>query len=106
MLKMIPGSLKVASQSLLFRCNEDEHEISCSILAHALDDLIRFHELDIRSEQAADQLVSQIERVVNDKVTAHRLEPNGEIVIRSIDILRYGSNPFGQDKTKDADKSR
>jgi hypothetical protein len=106
MLKMMPGSVKAASQSLLFRCNDGPQEIACSILAHALDDLFRFHGLDVKDDQAIDQLLGQIERIVNDKVGAGRLEPNGEIVIRGIDILRYGSNPFGQGQANGENHSR
>ena len=98
MLKMMPGSVKAGSQSLAFRCKDGEQEIACSILAHALDDLIRFHGIDVQNDQEMDQLLSQIERVANDKINARRIEPNGEIVIRSIDILRYGSNPFGREE--------
>jgi hypothetical protein len=99
MLKMMPGSVNVGSQCITFRCNDGQLEIACSILAHALDDLIRFHEIDDESDEGMDQLLSQIERVANDKIDARRLEPNGEIVIRSIDILRYGINPFGREES-------
>ena len=98
MLKMMPGSLKIGPQSLMFRSKNEEQEIACSILAQALDDLIGFHGIDAQNDQSADQILELIERIVNDKIDARRVEPNGEIVIRSIDILRYGTNPFGQDK--------
>jgi hypothetical protein len=51
-----------------------------------------------------DELVARIERIVHDKIKANRLEPNGEIVIRSIDVLRFGSNPIGREEAHGPDE--
>jgi hypothetical protein len=62
------------------------------ITQDALDDLTQFHRLDISKDEPLNALVMQIERIANAKFNAGRVEVNGEIVIRPLDLLRYGFN--------------
>jgi hypothetical protein len=106
MLRMVSGSVKAASQSLAFQCDDGAEVIACSIMERALDDLIRFHDIDVETEEGMDELLGQVERIVHDKIKAGRLEPTGDVVIRTIDVLRFGSNPVGQGEDKGANQTR
>jgi hypothetical protein len=101
---MVSGSLGIGPQSLTFQCDEGAEVIACTIMDHALDDLIGFYNIDIETGEGMDELVARIERIVHDKIKANRLEPNGEIVIRSIDVLRFGSNPIGREEAHAPDE--
>jgi hypothetical protein len=58
--------------------------------AEALCDLAEFHRLRSLDDGALESLLPEIERLVNSKFNAGRLEQNGELWIRASDLLRYG----------------
>ena len=89
-LKVISGTVNVGSQRLSFQCGDGDNSVVCCIMRDALDDLIQFHRFDISRDEPFDALLTQIERIANAKFNAGRVEPNGELVIKPVDLLRYG----------------
>jgi hypothetical protein len=89
-LKVILETVEAASQRLSFKCSGGEQAISCSITVDALDDLIRFHRLDVSQEKTVDALLKEVERLANEKFDDGRVERNGELAINATDVLRYG----------------
>jgi hypothetical protein len=49
-----------------------------------------FHRFDNTEDGALDAVLPEIERLVNSKFEAARLEQNGAVWIRASDLLRYG----------------
>jgi Protein of unknown function (DUF1488) len=89
-LNVVPGSIVVAPDRLLFQCSIGEKSIACSITAEALDDIVHFYRLDVSRDEAFDTLVKEIERTANGKFGDGRVERDGQLAIRSLDVLRYG----------------
>jgi Protein of unknown function (DUF1488) len=89
-LSVVPGTIVVAPDRLLFQCNIGEKSIACSITAEALDDILHFHRLDVSKDEAFDTLLKEIERTANGKFGDGRVERDGQLAIRSLDVLRYG----------------
>jgi hypothetical protein len=89
-LKVIPETIAAASQRLSFQCNGGDKAISCSITVDAVNDLIQFHRLDVSGDEAVNALITEIERLANEKFCAGRVENNGELAITATDVLRYG----------------
>jgi hypothetical protein len=89
-LNVVPGTIVVAPDRLLFQCNIGEKSIVCSITAEALDDILHFHRLDVSKDEAYDTLLKEIERTANGKFGDGRVERDGQVAIRSLDVLRYG----------------
>ena len=89
-LNVVPGTIVVAPDRLLFQCNIGEKSIACSITAEALDDILHFHRLDVSKDVAFDTLLKEIERTANGKFGDGRVERDGQLAIRSLDVLRYG----------------
>jgi hypothetical protein len=89
-LKIVPGTIYAESRALSFQCGDGgEQAITCRITAEALDDLVHLYHLDVRKDEAVDALVKEIEHLANEKFGAGRVEQNGELVIGTIDVLRY-----------------
>jgi hypothetical protein len=88
-LKVIARSLEARAEGVLFQCDRGGETISCGILALALRDLIDFHRIKNTEADAFRVLLPEIERLVNAKYDAGRIEKDG-LVIRSVDLLRYG----------------
>ena len=55
-LNMVPGTIVVGPDRLLFQCIIGEKSISSSITAEALDDILHFHRLDVSKDEAFDTL--------------------------------------------------
>jgi hypothetical protein len=89
-LKVIPNTFEAASQRLSFQCSGADNAVSCSITVNALDDLVQLHRLNVREDKAVEALLKEIEYLANEKFSAGRVERNGELAIKSIDVLRYG----------------
>src|SRR5437660_1724895 len=88
-LNDVSGTILAAQDRLLFQCNIGERSIGCSITAEALDDILHFHRLDVSKDEAFDTLLKEIERTANGKFGDGRVERDGQLAIRSIDVLRY-----------------
>jgi hypothetical protein len=89
-LKVIPETIEASPQRLSFKCSGGERAISCSITVEAVNDLIRFHRIDVSGGEAVDALLKEVERLANEKFIAGRVEQNGELAINATDVLRYG----------------
>jgi hypothetical protein len=88
-LTVIVESLEARAEGVLFKCDRGSDTIPCGILALALRDLIDFHRIKSTPEDAFRVLLPEIERLVNAKFDAGRIEKDG-LVIRPVDLLRYG----------------
>jgi hypothetical protein len=76
---------------LLFQCSDGEMTFNCQATEGALEGIVQLHGLDINKDESFDVIASEIEQVLNQKRNDVRLEPDGSIVARKIDILRYGT---------------
>jgi hypothetical protein len=93
-LNVVPRTIVVAGDRLLFQCSIGDKSIACSITAEALDDILHFHRLDVSKDEAFDTLLKEIERTANGKFGDGRVERDGQLAIRSLDVLRYGIQEF------------
>ena len=89
-LKVIAGSIHPQAKAISFRCVGYAGQIECHMTATALRDLIEFHRFRSLDEEAFEALLPEIERLVNAKFNAGRVDENGELWIRVSDLLRYG----------------
>jgi hypothetical protein len=67
-----------------------ERVVACAITREALHDLGFHHGFRASGQELVRALAPQIERLAKAKYRAGRIEENGELVIRSVDLLRYG----------------
>jgi hypothetical protein len=89
-LRITPGTVSAGPRGLSFQFVSDAGVIAGSIMQDALQELILFHHLDVSKDESVDALVGEIERIANAKLYAQRLDSNGELAIRMLDVLRYG----------------
>jgi hypothetical protein len=89
-LRVIAESLKAQSAGLSFQCNRDGEIIDCGVASEVLRDLLSFHRLEGSGDDAFRALLQEIERLANAKSDAGRFEEDGALVIRDVDLLRYG----------------
>jgi hypothetical protein len=89
-LKLVPGTINVESNALSFQCGDGAKAVACSITAGALDDILQYHRLESSNDDADEALLNKIELILNAKFGAGRIEPDGSLVIKTIDALRYG----------------
>jgi hypothetical protein len=89
-LRLISESLEVQSAGLSFQCDHDGEIIYCGVASEVLRDLLSFHRLEGSGHDAFRALLQEIERLVNAKSDAGRFEEDGVLVIRDVDLLRYG----------------
>jgi hypothetical protein len=71
--------------------------VSGNISAETLRDLTDFHQVKGSQEEGFAALLPEIERLLNAKLQAGRIEENGELSIRAADLLRFGFQ--ARDKT-------
>ena len=88
--RLIPGSLEVQSAGLSFQCDHDGNTILCGVSGDVLHDLLAFHRLESSGGDAFRALPPELERLAMAKLLAGRLEENGMLIIRDVDLLRYG----------------
>ena len=89
-LKVILESLKAGSTGLSFQCDQDGKTIDCVVVSNVLIDLLSFHRLESSGEDGLRTLLPEIERLSNAKGQAGRFDEDGVLVIREVDLLRYG----------------
>src|ERR1019366_6066673 len=89
-LKVIAKSLRIGSLSVSFQCDDGATTIVCGIMGDAFRDLMDFHGLHAPPSEVFRALLPEIERLVNIKHAAGRLEQNGDLMIRAGDLVRYG----------------
>jgi hypothetical protein len=95
-LTVLAESLSALPEGLCFRCDRNGHTIQAGISELALRDLIDFHAFKSSKDKALRVLLPEIERLANAKCDAGRFEENGWLVIRPVDLIRYGFQ--GQDR--------
>lgn len=89
-LKVILESLRAQSTGLAFQCDQDGKTIDCGVVSNVLLDLLAFHRLESSGDDGLRALLPEIERLANAKGQAGRFDEDGVLVIREIDLLRYG----------------
>jgi hypothetical protein len=89
-LKIIPESLEAQADGVRFQSDCGDGNIVCGITDTALRDLLDFHRVKSTAAGASRALLPEIERLVNAKCDAGRFEEDGAVVIRPVDILRFG----------------
>jgi len=89
-LRVIAASLRAQSAGLSFQCGRDGETIDCGVAGDVLRDLLTFHQFDDSGEDPFRALLPEIERLANAKSDAGRFEEDGALVIRAVDLLRYG----------------
>lgn len=92
-LKIIVETLRIGSLSVAFKCEAGETIIVCGIMSDAVRDLIDVNQLNATNDGGISALLQAIERLVNLKHDAGKFEENGELVIRTSDLVHYG---FGE----------
>ncbi len=96
-LRVIAGSLEAHPAGLSFKCGREGETIVCGVASDVLRDLLYFHRLE--GDDAFRALLPEIERLANAKSEAGRFEEDGALVIRSVDLLRFG---FGGKSSRSA----
>jgi hypothetical protein len=89
-LKVILPTLKARPRSLAFQCDNGMKHIAGSIAADTLLDIMDFHRIKGTQEYGFQALLPEIERLVNAKSESGKFDENGELSIRTADLLRYG----------------
>jgi hypothetical protein len=89
-LKVTVQTLSARPQSLAFQCEDGMKTISASISAETLRDMTDFHQIKGSPEEGFRALLPEIERLLNAKFQAGRIEESGELSIRAADLLRFG----------------
>jgi hypothetical protein len=89
-LMVLPQSLEAQSDGIRFQCRLGDKIIECGIVDVALRDLVSFHRIRKTEHDSLRVVLPELERLVNAKYQAGRLEEDGWVVIRSVDLLRYG----------------
>lgn len=80
----------VLSVGLSVPLKMSERPVACAITREALYDLGFHHGFRAGAQELLRALGPQIERLTKAKFRAGKVEENGELVIRSVDLLRYG----------------
>jgi hypothetical protein len=89
-LRVIVGSLQAQSAGLSFQCDHDGKRVNSGVASNVSRDLLAFHRFETAGDDPVRALLPEIERLANDKSDAGRFEENGTLVIREVDLLRYG----------------
>src|SRR5689334_5973640 len=89
-LRIIMGSVEARSPSISFRVDDGADGLVCGISRNAVLDLAAHHGLQGSEERLFLALWLVIERLVQAKFQASRIEESGEILIGSADLLLYG----------------
>jgi hypothetical protein len=89
-LTVIVESLEAHAKGVLFQCDCGDGKIDGGITDTALRDLIDFHRIKSTAADASRVLLPELERIVNAKCDAGRFEEDGGLLIRPVDLLRYG----------------
>ena len=89
-LTVIVEGLNAQAEGVCFQCDCGDGKIAGGITDTALRDLIDFHRIKSTAADACRVLLPEIERLVNAKCDAGRFEGDGGLLIRPVDLLRYG----------------
>jgi hypothetical protein len=86
------GTFDVHSHGISFNLHDGTTTmVPCTVAGQVLLDLADHHFMSFSSkEQAFSLLIPEIERLASAKYEAGRLEDNGELLIGTADLLRFG----------------
>jgi hypothetical protein len=89
--RVASGKFDIESQSVCFHLDDGTNIVPCTVAGQVLLDLADHYFLSCGTMTAAfSLLLPEVERLVNAKYGYGRLEENGELVIGTADLLRYG----------------
>jgi hypothetical protein len=90
-LRVTSGKLDIQSGSISCNLQDGKSIILCTIAIEVLRDLADHSMLNWSTDiQAFGLLIPEIERLANIKNRLGRLEENGDLVLGTVDLLRYG----------------
>jgi Protein of unknown function (DUF1488) len=93
-LRVASGKLDIQSQSISCHLHDGINIVPCTIATEVLLDLADHHLLNRSTKlEAFGLLIFEIERLASTKYRFGYLEENGELLIGTIDLLRYGFSP-------------
>jgi len=92
-LRVISGKLDIQPQGISCHLHDGVNIVPCTIATEVLLDLADHHLLNRSTKlEAFGLLIFEIERLASTKYRLGCLE-DGELLIGSIDLLRYGFSP-------------
>jgi hypothetical protein len=90
-LRVTSGRLDIQSRSISCNLHDGTVVVRCTISNDVLRDLAHHSLLNWSSDvEAFGLLIPEVERLASAKYRLGRLEENGELLIGTIDLLRYG----------------
>jgi Protein of unknown function (DUF1488) len=100
LLKVVSGKLDIQSQSISCHLHDGINIVPCTIATEVLLDLADHHLLNWSTKlEAFGLLIFEIERLASTKYRLGCLEEKGELLIGTIDLLRYGFSPRRNSET-------
>ena len=90
-LRVTSGVLEIQPGSISCNLREGETVLRCTIAIEVLRDLADHSMLNWTTDvQAFSLLIPEIERLASIKYSLGRLEANGDLLLGTVDLLRYG----------------
>ena len=86
----IAGTLKARPDGLLFQCDLSGKIIQCGIAEAALRDLVDLFHVSGSKDETFRAVPSEMQHIVTAKYQSDRFERDGRLLIRPVDLLRYG----------------
>jgi hypothetical protein len=75
---------------LLLQFKDGREVVRCVVTAEVVQDLGSHYKLQFSADDVAEVLIPELDRIATTKYRAGRIEENGELLIRTSDLLRYG----------------
>ena len=89
-LRVTSGELDIQPRSISCNLRDGETILRCTIAIEVLRDLADHSMLNWSTDvQAFSLLIPEIERLANMKYRLGRLEENGDLLLGTVDLLRY-----------------
>jgi hypothetical protein len=90
-LRVTSGKLDIQPRSISCNLHDGETVLQCTIAIEVLRDLADHSMLNWSTDvQAFGLLISEIECLADIKYRLGRLEENGDLLLGTVDLLRYG----------------
>jgi hypothetical protein len=89
LIRVVAGRLDLSSSSVVCQLDDGVTRVVCTIARQVLRDLGDYHQLKGSEEAVFSELLPEIERIASTKFQAGLLDKNGELSIRTADLLRY-----------------
>jgi hypothetical protein len=88
--RVVGGKLDLLADRIACRLRDGDRLLTCAVSRQILRDLGAYHQLWMSDEAVFSRLLSEIERLVNERVRAGRLDDDGNVTLGTADLLRYG----------------